>query len=255
MKKIALLLAMLWFLPVFSSYATTPTDPVPVSAQLKQQLLGAPVYIQIFKEERKLELYAELQGEYRLLSSYPICNFSGGLGPKRKEGDFKSPEGFYSVTTKNLKPDSHYYRAINIGFPNSYDQSQGYSGNYLMIHGECKSIGCYAMTNGYMDEIFTYVNAAFNHGQRNVEISIYPFKMTEQNLQRHRNSNYISFWRQLKPGYDYFLQHRMPPLVTVNQGQYVVNQPQMSPLPNNSNVRLLASSPQPQPTKRPLFGG
>lgn len=230
MGKITLLLALIICLPAVS-VTSSASEPVTMAKELKQQLLGSSVYIQIFKEERTLELYARLQGEYRLLQSYRICNFSGGLGPKRREGDFKSPEGFYSIDMQHLKPDSKFYRAINIGFPNDFDKSQGYSGKYLMIHGGCQSIGCYAMTDAYMDEIFNYVKMAFINGQSKVDISIYPFRMTEQNMQRHRNSTYINFWRQLQPGYTYFAKNRMPPPVGVINGQYVINRPLISSTP------------------------
>lgn len=223
MSRVTLLSAILFCMPMIT--ACSASEQAPKTAAVTPQLLGSPVYIQIFKEERQLELYAKIGNAFRLVNSFPICNFSGGLGPKRLEGDFKSPEGFYSVNARHLKPDSKYYRAINIGFPNDYDKAQGYSGAYLMIHGECKSIGCYAMTNTYMDEIYRYVEAAFAYGQTQVDISIYPFRMTEQNLQRHRSSSYINFWHQLKPGYDYFVQNHQPPMVSVANGQYVLAQP------------------------------
>ncbi|MGC8427059.1 peptidoglycan meso-diaminopimelic acid protein amidase [Mixta calida] len=242
MGKIALLFAMI-LLPALSM-ASTP-DPVqplaPVSKELKKQLLGTPVYIQIFKEERTLELYGKIGNEFRLLDSYRICNFSGGLGPKRRQGDFKSPEGFYSVRLNQLKPDSRFYRAINIGFPNQYDRQQGYDGKYLMIHGACVSIGCYAMTNAYMDEIFSYVNAALRNGQPEVAVSIYPFRMTESNMQRHRNSYYASFWKELQPGYAYFVEHRQPPTVAVNNGRYVLNGAPVSGTPAASASFLALS--------------
>ncbi|RNW11412.1 transpeptidase [Serratia nematodiphila] len=240
MSKIALLFAMLVSMPMIT--ACSASEQVPETPVVKQQLLGSPVYIQIFKEERKLELYAKMGNEFRLVNTFPICNFSGGLGPKRREGDFKSPEGFYSVDARHLKPDSKYYRAINIGFPNDYDKSQGYSGAYLMIHGECKSIGCYAMTNTYMDEIYRYVEAAFAYGQSRVDISIYPFRMTEQNLKRHALSSYIAFWRQLKPGYDYFAKNHQPPMMTVDNGQYVLGQPLMS---SGQMTQYASASPTP----------
>ncbi|MFJ4238695.1 peptidoglycan meso-diaminopimelic acid protein amidase [Serratia nevei] len=240
MSKIALLFAMLVSMPMIT--ACSASEQVPETPVVKQQLLGSPVYIQIFKEERKLELYAKMGNEFRLVNTFPICNFSGGLGPKRREGDFKSPEGFYSVDARHLKPDSKYYRAINIGFPNDYDKSQGYSGAYLMIHGECKSIGCYAMTNTYMDEIYRYVEAAFAYGQSRVDISIYPFRMTEQNLKRHASSSYIAFWHQLKPGYDYFAKNHQPPMMTVDNGQYVLGQPLMS---SGQMTQYASASPTP----------
>ncbi|MFC3394706.1 peptidoglycan meso-diaminopimelic acid protein amidase [Brenneria rubrifaciens] len=224
MQKIALSFAIWFFLPsiVVTSAASAP---VPIAKASKQQLLGSPIYIQIFKEERVLELYAQISGGYRLLERYPICKYSGGLGPKRTEGDLKSPEGFYQVNIDQLKPDSQYYRAINIGFPNEYDKSQGYSGRYLMIHGECVSVGCYAMTNNYIDEIYRFAEQALRNGQTKIDVAIYPFRMTEQNMQRHRNSNYYRFWRQLQPGYAYFNQHYQAPSVTVFNGQYVVSPP------------------------------
>ena len=231
MSKIALLFAMLFCTPLITACSASEPAPAPQAPLVAQQLLGSPVYIQIFKEERKLELYAKMGNEFRLVNSFSICNFSGGLGPKRREGDFKSPEGFYSIDMRHLKPDSKFYRAINIGFPNDYDKSQGYSGKYLMIHGACKSIGCYAMTDAYMDEIFNYVQTAFIFGQEKVDISIYPFRMTEQNMQRHRNSSDYSFWRQLQPGYAYFTKNRMPPSVAVINGQYVLSRPPVANAP------------------------
>lgn len=225
MGKIALLFAMILMPALSMAITPEPTAPMstPVSKELKKQLLGTPVYIQIFKEERTLELYGKIGNEFRLLDTYRICNFSGGLGPKRREGDFKSPEGFYNVRLNQLKPDSRFYRAINVGFPNQYDRDHAYTGNYLMIHGDCKSIGCYAMTNAYMDEIFTYVNAALRNGQPQVDIAIFPFHMTDSNMQRHRYSSYASFWRELQPGYDWFARHHQPPTVNVISGSYVMN--------------------------------
>ncbi|MBS0857010.1 MULTISPECIES: peptidoglycan meso-diaminopimelic acid protein amidase [unclassified Tatumella] len=241
MRKIALLLAMFLIPACCLAISENPVTPqLPVSKQLKQQLLGTQVFIQIFKEERTLDLYGKIGNEYRLLDSFRICDFSGGLGPKRTEGDFKSPEGFYSVHFNQLKPDSHFYRAINLGFPNQFDRENGYSGNYLMIHGNCVSIGCYAMTNAYMDQIYTYVNAALRNGQSEVEVNIFPFRMTENNMQRHRDSAYISFWKQLKPGYDYFLKYKRPPTMTVSNGQYVLSQTPFSAPPEAASKHFLA---------------
>ncbi|WP_075183477.1 peptidoglycan meso-diaminopimelic acid protein amidase [Pantoea sp. 1.19] len=224
MGKIALLFAMI-FMPAISFASVTPSvAPLePVSKALKKQLLGTPVYVQIFKEERTLELYGKIGDAYRLLDSYRICNYSGGLGPKRRQGDFKSPEGFYSVTLSQLKPDSRFYRAINIGFPNQYDREMGYDGKYLMIHGACVSVGCYAMTDGQMDEIYRYVEAALRNGQPSVPVNIYPFRMTDANMQRHKYSVYNSFWKELQPGYQYFAEHQVPPSMAVMSGKYVMH--------------------------------
>lgn len=187
------------------------------------KLMGSPVYIQIFKEERALELWVKVGEQYQLLNSYRICNYSGGLGPKRRQGDFKSPEGFYTVQRNQLKPDSRFYKAINIGFPNQYDREHGYDGKYLMIHGACVSVGCYAMTDAGIDQIFQYVTGALVFGQPGVKVSIYPFRMTDDNMKRHQYSYHIDFWKQLKPGYDIFMKTKQPPEVNVVNGNYVVN--------------------------------
>lgn len=239
MIKVALLFAMFLSLPVFTMNNATASAQVQVNQDIKQQLLGSPVYIQIFKQERTLELYAKYQDKFRLVGSYRVCNFSGGLGNKRREGDFKSPEGFYNVDINHLKPDSKFYRAINIGFPNEYDRAQGYSGNYLMIHGDCMSVGCYAMTDAYMGEIYNYVEAAFQNGQRDININIYPFRMTDENMRLHRNSYYINFWRELQPGYTYFEQNHQPPSIIVSNGKYVLAQPMMM---NKQSTSQLAFS-------------
>ena len=226
MRKIAFLLAML-LIPCVSFAGLLSSNPVrpSVSKEYKQKLMGSPVYIQIFKEERTLDLYVKMGETYQLLDSYKICNYSGGLGPKQRQGDFKSPEGFYNVTRSQLKPDSRFYKAINIGFPNAYDQAHGYQGKYLMIHGACGSVGCYAMTDSSIDEIFQFVTGALVFGQPNVQVSIYPFRMTDANMKRHQYSYYKDFWSQLKPGYDYFEQTHRPPMVSVVSGRYVVSKP------------------------------
>ncbi len=192
---------------------------------VKPSLLGKSVYIQIFKEERILELYRKLQtqDQYQLVKRYQICEFSGGLGPKYREGDRRSPEGFYRIEPAQLKYNSQFYRAINIGFPNDYDKARGYTGHSLMIHGGCKSEGCYAMTDSYIDEIFRYVETAFISGQDSIAISIYPFRMTASNMQRNRYSLYYDFWLQLEPGYASFTAKQVPPAVSVVNGQYVVH--------------------------------
>ncbi|WP_074013256.1 peptidoglycan meso-diaminopimelic acid protein amidase [Candidatus Sodalis sp. SoCistrobi] len=223
MRRFALLLAMLFLLPAYG-YAS---DQAKVGQELKQQLLGSPVFIQVFKEERILELYAKMGNAYHLVDSFQICKFSGGLGPKRREGDFMSPEGFYAIDTRNLNPNSHYYCAINIGFPNDYDRAQGYSGAKLMIHGDCRSIGCYAMTDSSIAEIYRYVEDALLNGQAQVKINIFPFRMTPANMQRHHYSANYKFWSQLAPGYAYFAEHHQPPAVSVANGQYVISAPLM----------------------------
>jgi len=226
MRKIALFIAML-LLPCvsFAGLLSSNSSTTPMSKEYKQQLMGSPVYIEIFKEERMLDLYVKMGETYQLLDSYRICNYSGGLGPKQRQGDLKSTDGFYNVSRNQLKPDSRFYKAINIGFPNAYDRAHGYEGKYLMIHGACVSVGCYAMTDTGIDEIFQFVTGALVFGQSSVQVSIYPFRMTDANMARHKFSYFTDFWKQLKPGYDYFQQTHKPPVVSVADGRYVVSKP------------------------------
>ncbi|ENL7683896.1 murein L,D-transpeptidase family protein [Proteus mirabilis] len=185
---------------------------------------GEPIYIQIFKEENLLELYIEKQdGQLEKIRTYPICSYSGGLGPKKYQGDLKSPEGFYQVNQTQLTPNSRFYRAINLGFPNQYDQEQGYTGDFLMIHGACKSVGCYAMTDTVMDEIYQYAELALKNGQQSINIHIFPFKMTDENMKKFQYSANMDFWQQLAPAYQYVEEYKKIPAISVKNGRYLVN--------------------------------
>lgn len=243
MGKFTALLAMALILPLMTSCSSHKKEQQNSQTRAQPHIfsnlratyknLGAPVYIQIFKQERQLELYTRDGNDYKLLKTFPICQYSGGLGPKQTQGDNKSPEGFYSVGIGQLNPNSHYYKALNIGYPNEYDQSHGYDGKYLMIHGDCVSIGCYAMTDRGIDEIYLYVESALRNGQGLVYVNIFPFRMTDKNMALHRNSSYMYFWQQLQPGYQYFVEHHRPPFVMVNAGRYIVNSYSRQLFPGN----------------------
>jgi hypothetical protein len=185
---------------------------------------GDKLYIRIFKRERKLEIwYQRGRAPYRWFKSYDICTYSGGLGPKKIMGDHKSPEGFYSTNKGRLNPHSNYHLSFNIGYPNRYDRAHGYTGDFIMVHGDCVSVGCYAMTNTGIEEIYRLVEFALNNGQREIAVHIFPFAMTEKNLNDHQGSSNIEFWRELKPAYDIFQQQRRVPRVTVKGKNYVID--------------------------------
>ena len=116
----------------------------------------SPILIRIFKEESELEVWKQdTTGRFELLKVYPICRWSGDLGPKVSEGDRQAPEGFYTITPGLMNPNSNYYLAINTGFPNAYDRANDRHGAFLMIHGDCSSRGCYAMTDEQIGEIYS----------------------------------------------------------------------------------------------------
>jgi murein L,D-transpeptidase YafK len=185
--------------------------------------LGAPVFIRIFKREFELELWMKRDDRFHRFATYPICRWSGQLGPKLLEGDWQAPEGFYTVDAKALNPASRWHRSFNLGYPNAFDRAHGRTGSFLMVHGGCSSIGCYAMTDEVIDEIWRLVSAALKGGQPIFHVHIFPFRMTEQNLAQRSSARWAGFWRDLKAGYDAFEASRLPPTIAVCQGRYAVS--------------------------------
>lgn len=183
--------------------------------------LGAPVFIRIFKKESELELWLQKDDRFALFATYPICRWSGQLGPKLQEGDRQAPEGFYTVAEPQLNPNSKWHRSFNLGFPNAFDLAHGRTGSFLMVHGGCGSIGCYAMTNPAIDEIWTVVTAALRQGQPRFHVHVFPYRMTPWNQAVHRASPWQPFWSDLKKGNDLFETARVPPRISVCDGRYV----------------------------------
>jgi len=185
--------------------------------------MGDPVFVRIFKQEGQLELWLKKSGRYHLYKTFPICKWSGRLGPKIKEADYQSPEGFYSVSARQLNPHSNYYRAFNVGYPNAFDKQNGRTGGLVMVHGACKSVGCFAMTDRGIEEIYGFVEAALRAGQRDIPVHIFPFRMTDANIARETGGGWLAFvggpnytqwngfWRNLKEGHDLFEQTGEPP--------------------------------------------
>ncbi|MGC2124391.1 MAG: murein L,D-transpeptidase family protein [Xanthobacteraceae bacterium] len=190
--------------------------------QQKNMPKASPILVRIFKEESELEVWKQdTTGQFQLLKVYPICRWSGELGPKKTEGDRQAPEGFYSISPGLMNPNSNYYLAINIGFPNAYDKANGYSGAFLMIHGDCSSRGCYAMTDEQIGEIYSLARDSFLGGQKDFQIQAYPFRMTPANLAKHRNNPNMPFWMMLKEGNDHFEVTHLEPKVDVCDRHYV----------------------------------
>lgn len=188
----------------------------------KQMDKDSPILIRMFKEEAEAEIWKKNRsGEYALLKTYPICRWSGDLGPKMKEGDRQAPEGFYSITPGQMNPNSNYYLAFNTGYPNAFDRAWNRTGSELMVHGDCSSRGCYAMTDEQMVEIYALAREAFFGGQKAFQLQAYPFRMTASNLAKHRNNHNMAFWRMLKVGSDHFEVTHQEPRVNVCDRHYV----------------------------------
>lgn len=214
-----------------SEQATTARSVQPLSPALvglmteKGMTARDPILLRIYKEESKAEIWKKRQsdGRYALLKTYDICRFSGKLGPKIKEGDKQAPEGFYSVTPAQMNPRSNYYLSFNIGYPNAYDRALGRSGQHVMMHGDCLSAGCYAMTDAQIGEIYELARESFAGGQKAFQVQALPFRMTAQNMARRRDNPNIAFWRNLKQGSDNFEVTKLEPKVDACGKKYVFN--------------------------------
>ncbi|MGV8856017.1 MAG: L,D-transpeptidase family protein [Devosia sp.] len=185
---------------------------------------GDAMVVRIFKQEQVLEVWKRTSaGPYKMLKSYPICAFSGDLGPKIQEGDRQSPEGFYTITPGLMNPKSSYYLAFNTGFPNKFDRVMGRTGSQLMVHGDCSSRGCYAMTDEGIAEIYALARESFKGGNTSFQLQIFPFRMTGPNLAKQSTSPNLAFWKDIKEGYDLFEVNQQPPAWDVCERQYIFN--------------------------------
>lgn len=184
--------------------------------------LGAPVFIRIFKQPAVLELWARTPHEYALFKQYPICRVSGTLGPKTAQGDSQAPEGLYTVGLDQLNPRSRFYLALNLGYPNLFESTRGWTGSALMIHGACVSIGCYAMGDDAIAEIYTAVSAALHAGQESVPVHAFPFPLDEHHLAQHAQSPSYAYWQELVTAYRVFEHTHVPPRIVVSAQGYTV---------------------------------
>lgn len=182
--------------------------------------LGARLMIRVFKAESELELWAEKDGRYVPFAVYPICYWSGKIGPKLREGDRQTPEGFYTITPDQLHHGGRWRRSLDIGYPNVFDRVNGRTGSLILVHGGCDSAGCFAMTDAVNAEIYDLVTAAFERGQAHVPVHVFPFRMTEANIAAHGAGPWQEFWGDLKRGYDSFEATRRPPRVSVCGARY-----------------------------------
>jgi murein L,D-transpeptidase YafK len=198
----------------------------PMLALMEQRKMTKedPILVRIFKEESELEVWKQNRdGQMILLKTYPICRWSGELGPKLREGDRQAPEGFYTVGPAQMNPNSGLYLSFNLGFPNAFDTAHERTGSYLMVHGDCSSRGCYALTDEQIAEVYTLAREAFSGGQRVFQVQAFPFRMTPKNMARHRGNPNMPFWQNLKEGYDHFDVARTEPTVDVCERRYVFN--------------------------------
>ena len=226
-----------------------PLDGTPDVSKFNERLAakgltaGSAVFIRIFKSQSELEIWMEKDGTFQLFDTYPICHWSGTLGPKTHEGDKQTPEGFYTVTSRQLHRIGRWRQALNLGFPNAFDQSLNRDGSYILVHGGCSSVGCFAMTNPVIEEIYILTSAALRAGQRHVPVHVFPFRMKDTTLEKYKDSEWHPFWTDLKAGYDAFEKTKRPPQVTVCKGRYIVNDASTGPLEAGAKSPLAVCGP------------
>ena len=211
--------------PEVNSRAAKPIPSETLSLMEKKGTSkNAAMLIRAYKKEAELEIWKQKpDGEYVFLKKYPMCRWSGQLGPKTREGDRQVPEGFYAITPAQMNPNSSYYLSFNVGYPNAYDRAFGRDGGSIMVHGACSSAGCFSMTDEQIAEIYAIARESFAGGQRAIQMQSLPFRMNAENLAKHRADPNMAFWRNLKEGADYFEVARTEPKVNVCGRRYVFN--------------------------------
>ena len=195
------------------AYTPIPQETLSAMASIGSDR-NAPVLIRAYKKESEIEVWKLAKtGQYALMKTYPVCRWSGQLGPKTREGDRQVPEGFYTITPGQMNPNSALWLSFNVGYPNAMERSLGRNGGDIMVHGTCSSRGCFAMTNEQMEEIYAVMREAFQGGQKSVQFQSYPFRMTAENLAKFRNDPNMPFWKNLKEGSDRFEVTKREPAV------------------------------------------
>jgi murein L,D-transpeptidase YafK len=211
-----------------AAVGSLPLPGTPDLASFEQRLsskgvkAGDAVFIRIFKAESELEIWMRSGNRFVLLDTYPVCHWSGTVGPKIHEGDKQTPEGFYEVTRRQLHLIGRHPRSLNLGFPNAYDKVNQRTGSYILVHGGCSSVGCFAMTNSVVAEIYDLAERALKGGQERVQVHVFPFRMTDANMASYGKSEWLPFWQNLKEGYDAFEQTRVPPQIGVCDKRYLI---------------------------------
>ena len=220
---LAFLASMAWAAPAAAfDKALQPVAPAIADAMKAHDMApDAPIVMRVYKKEAVLEVWKQTRGgRYAFLQSFPICRWSGQLGPKQRAGDRQAPEGFYAISRRQMNPNSAYYLSFDTGYPNAYDRAHGGTGSALMVHGTCSSMGCYAMTDKQIAQIYALARDALAGGQQSFQFQAYPFRMSAENMARHRLDPHIDFWRQLKEGADRFEATGEEPVVSVKDGRY-----------------------------------
>jgi murein L,D-transpeptidase YafK len=185
------------------------------------------IYLRVFKYEKEVQVWMRNKSvdKFKLFKTYPICSSSGGLGPKRVQGDGQVPEGFYYIESFN--PVSSYHLAMKVGYPNKSDSKKatGSPGGDIMIHGNCVTIGCIPIQNDPIEELYILCVEAKDRKQ-NVRVDMFPCKFTPEKvkaLSEKFSKDMNTFWETLKAGYDFFETNLAIPKFNIDaKGEYTI---------------------------------
>jgi murein L,D-transpeptidase YafK len=191
------------------------------------------IFLRAFKREAILEVWARdgASDPFVLLADYPVCEKSGELGPKRREGDRQVPEGFYHINIFN--PVSDYYLSLGINYPNASDNvlsDHEKPGGDIMIHGDCVTIGCIPIQDNPIREVYWLAVQVHAAGMEQIPVHIFPCRLDEAGMIFLKEENgddkgRMAFWQSLRPGFDVFQKTKHLPVVTVDErGRYVINE-------------------------------
>jgi murein L,D-transpeptidase YafK len=226
-----ILAALALFMPLASEVnaANEPWHPESVAAreadlfhqfEARGLKLGSPVFIRVYKQTSEMQLWVQQGPRFILYKTYGICRWSGGLGPKFYEGDRQSPEGLYRITSSDLIVNARWDRAMNINYPNSFDVLNGRSGSHILIHGKCGSIGCFAIRDQNVEEVYGAVRAALHNGQAYVPVLSLPFRFTSLTPSKEDSLRLNDFWIDLRRADFLFERDKLPPIAYICDGRY-----------------------------------
>jgi murein L,D-transpeptidase YafK len=207
---------------------------------LRQQFAKAGIawpakqlYIRSFKYDSQLEVWVRNTNDqpFKLFKTYKVCAMAGAIGPKRMEGDYQVPEGFYSINEFN--PKSNYHLSLGINYPNPSDKVLSDSlkpGGDIYIHGNCVTVGCIPLQNDQIEELYILAAMAKNQGQDFIPVHIFPIRYNNRKSFEYLarttkdNQDLQKFAIKIKEVFDYFEEKKKLPLIFINKrGDYVVN--------------------------------
>ena len=202
------------------SLAVVKELPLTEQFAAKGLKLGSPIFLRVYKKTSKMELWVAQGPRYALFKTYRICRWSGGLGPKMYEGDRQSPEGLYHITAEDLIVNARWHRAMNINYPNRFDVVNGRGGSGILIHGKCGSVGCFAIEDANVEEVYTAVDAALRAGQASVPVLALPFSFAQHAPAVEDTLRLNEFWADLRRADLLFNRDHIPPSAWVCDGRY-----------------------------------